>query len=226
MDNNQASQPQAPQSPVIQTPEPATPRKSNPLVMVVGGVVIFGLGLLGGYFLFGNKSQPRASNIQIVTRTSPTPFIIPQSTEAKYIIYNGDVYKVTTPDKKELLISKNNLYDQSVNPDYRSAVTAITDVTPSPDKSKLLLLVDGGYSVPIVFVSDIHGSNIKQIAVSSEAVWSPTGKYIAYLFGHSDVGPYTPDVYDTTTNNTLKLKGRRTQLQLTQMFHGYLMSRG
>lgn len=69
MQNNQAQT--HPLEPVIQSPEPTASRKSNVLIMVLGGIILLGLGLQVGYFLSG-KNQQKTSERQTVLYISPT----------------------------------------------------------------------------------------------------------------------------------------------------------
>lgn len=64
----QDSQSQIPQQPVM---PPAPAPHSHMLMMVLVGLVMIGIGLAGGYFLFGNKTQQSSINTQVI-QVSPT----------------------------------------------------------------------------------------------------------------------------------------------------------
>lgn len=90
------AEPMSPQQPVS---TPPVPPRSNPLnlKLIVLGVVLVGLGLLGGYLLWGNKSQPAPSQQQVVA-TQPTP--TPDPT-AGWKTFSGQDFVIKYPQEWE-----------------------------------------------------------------------------------------------------------------------------
>lgn len=109
MENNQEQIPS--QQPVIQSPEPQSPRKSNTLLMGVGAIFLVGLGLLAGFLLFGNKNKPSTSNIQSVTQVTPTETVIPINSAAEEITYITDTF----PIKKTSAVNGNETIDVNLD---------------------------------------------------------------------------------------------------------------
>ncbi len=78
-----------PIQPVIQTPPDS--RKPNTLVMGLGAIVLIGLGLLGGYFLFANKNL---TNSQIpLQRIAASPTITQQPSQTENQTANWQTYR-------------------------------------------------------------------------------------------------------------------------------------
>ena len=134
---------------------------------------------------------------------SPLPT---QGTTDSTLIKDGSVYKVSSSGVKKLFIDK---HDNKNHPDDREDFFSYISADISPDKSKLLLLAQGGISIPFLYYTPFQQLNIKLIGTSSNAAWSHNSRYIAYISKPADAGPWSIlGVYDTKTDQFVQIDNK------------------
>ena len=112
-------------------------------------------------------------------------------------IIDGDIYKVYSLTKKELLISTTDIKDEMIK--------SFVFVELSPDRSKMCFV--GQSMVPQwLYYSNVDGNGITQIGLGKNCIWSNNSKKVAYNNHTTDVSPVNVLVYDLllkkTTNYT------------------------
>lgn len=119
--------------------------------------------------------------------------------ESELKIMDGSIYRFKPDGEKEIIIDKKDL----------AKVEKIISAKISPDKDKICFI--GESMIPLwLYVADIDGSNINEIAVAKNCVWSSSGNMISYNEHNTDVSPV--DVY-TYNINTGKKKNLTEEVQ-------------
>lgn len=120
-------------------------------------------------------------------RATPTPHLVVNKpsldlASASVKIIDDDVYLISG-EKQQLLISKE------ANKKLSSLPIQFVDAQLSPDRSKLWIQANGILSPPFLFYVDLnHIDNPIELGASTQVVWSPNSRYIAYTSGASDCG--------------------------------------
>ncbi len=127
------------QQPIIQTP--LVTRKSHVLFIVLGGIILFGTGLIGGYFLATNKqivNQPTPS----ITHITPTPVSLANIVTTNWAVYTSPKLGFRLKYPPQYYIRDFTTFFYKFNPAQQdSGFFYITDINSNMDitKSKLLI---------------------------------------------------------------------------------------
>lgn len=188
------------------------------------GIIILCLGICLYFlstklFLSREKPHDLVMNDTIPPQVSLTPTLTPAPhlvvntlnlsiASSSPAIVDGSVY-LTVGSNKQVFIDKNAngnynfaLYGQSYPIEFDTAEL-------SPDKSKMLLQANTGLTDPIlIYLPMSKPSNSYEIGPSTDVLWSPNSRYIAYTSGAGDCGPQNNDlwIFDTKLNKNVDLR--------------------
>jgi hypothetical protein len=128
-----------------------------------------------------------------------TGFTLPGQSEDswKVKIIDGNIYKVYSSTKKELIVSTTDIKGEMIQ--------SFIAVELSPDRSKICFI--GQSMVPQwLYYASSDGTGITKVGLGKNCVWSGSSKKIAYNNHTTDVSPVNVLVYDLaqakTTNYT------------------------
>jgi hypothetical protein len=115
-------------------------------------------------------------------------------------IQNGNVYYISSFGQN-ILANKDDFTQTEYVPPI-----IFTDAQLSPDQDKVLLFAQGGITSKQLFYTKVNPILVKYIHTVSQALWSPSSRYIVYTSHIADAGgDYFLGVYDTETNRNLVL---------------------
>jgi len=183
----------------------------NLIIFAFFCITIIASGTIG-YFLglnsqINTKEDEKITELTSQTRLTVTPEPSPASENIKII--DGSVYQISDAGEKHLIIDKEEFrkntaryYNQLNNqPDQKDPFFNFSQVQLSPDKTKLLLLAQGGLSLEYIYYSSLGGDNLIGLGLTTEACWSNNSRYIAFASKPADAGPnMILYIYDTQLN--------------------------
>lgn len=118
-------------------------------------------------------------------------------------IIDGSVYGINNLGKQRLLIDKKSFNQDNQYGDYNYG---IAEAYLSPDRSRVLLLFDGGITLYFLYYTNLDKIEVKNIGIAQEAAWSPNSRYIAYNSKPADAGGLVIlKVYDTNLDKEVNI---------------------
>jgi hypothetical protein len=164
--------------------------------VVIGIIIIIAVYGVVGFIYYQNKNIKGGLSGSIKHNTTiitPTPLFNPQNVS----IDNGSVIYKDPVTNKKILIDKNSF--------PTTGITGFARVVVSPDNSSLCFESIAPSIKPALFLSDINGSNPRQVSLNkSKCLWSSNSKMIYYVGkepGVSNVNIYSYNIENTEEEN-------------------------